>query len=96
MVCAYKMCIRDRGCDMSDLELVKNMMLKQYWTTTTDIDREDKIEELDDLWEETFDPNMSDAQRDLIAYLGTIYLSGDKFATPRNIKTCLLYTSRCV
>lgn len=44
--------LNDRGCDMSDLELVKNMMLKQYWTTTTDIDREDKIEELDDLWEE--------------------------------------------
>lgn len=79
--------LNDRGFEMSDLELMKNMILKQYWNTTTDIDKEKKIEDLDDLWEDVFDPNMSSAQRDLIAYLGTIYLSGDKTTTPLNIKT---------
>lgn len=79
--------LNDRGYDMSDLELMKNMILKQYWSSTTDADKENKIEKLDDLWEDVFDPNMSNAQRDLIAYLGTIYLSGDKTTVPLNIKT---------
>lgn len=79
--------LNDRGCEMSDLELMKNMILKQYWSTTSDIDKDTRIEELDDLWEDTFDPNTSVSQRDLIAYLGTIYLSGDKKTVPLNIKT---------
>ena len=78
--------------EIDDLELMKDLFLKEYWSSAIDenhldADRDNHIEDLDDLWEEIFDLNLSNGERSLISYLGTIYLTGNTKETPNNIKT---------
>lgn len=84
--------LNDRGLEIDDLELMKDLFLKEYWSSAIDenhldADRDNHIEDLDDLWEEIFDLNLSNGERSLISYLGTIYLTGNTKETPNNIKT---------
>lgn len=84
--------LNDRGLEIDDLELMKDLFLKEYWSSAInpnhpDADRDNHIDQLDDLWDEIFDLNISESERSLISYLGTIYLTGNKTETLKNNKT---------
>lgn len=76
--------LNDRACKVSDISLIKNQYLKRYCLTTEDLDKDDNVEEIDELWGNIFDDNISNARVGKISYFATVYLTGDQDLDNKN------------
>ena len=75
--------LNDRAMEIDDLELIKNLFLKAYCKYSGDQDSiiDNNIGKLDQLWgDEIFTRDLADANKKLISYLGTLYLTANENA----------------
>ena len=75
--------LNDRAMEIDDLELIKNLFLKAYCTTSNDVDAviDNNIGVLDQVWgDQIFTRDMTVTHTKLVSYLGTIYLTADEKA----------------
>ena len=72
--------LNDRAMEVDDLDLIKNLFLRQYCNTSREEDSlVDKIVgEIDAQWgEQVFRPGLSQARAKMISYLGAVFLTAD-------------------
>lgn len=73
--------LNDRALELDDLDLIKNMFYKEYCErnlskSENTIDK--NIEKLEELWgDEIFSQNTPEWKKKLVAFLGTVFLTGD-------------------
>lgn len=72
--------LNDRAMEVDDLDLIKNLFLRQYCNTSHEgenlIDK--TVGEIDTQWgEHVFKPGLSQARAKMISYLGAVYLTAD-------------------
>jgi len=71
--------LNDRGIDLEDLDLVKNLHFKRFATTTTENEQTSKIlDELDAVWGDVYKYEIPEFKKELIAGIASFYISGDK------------------
>ena len=72
--------LNDRSLEVDDLDLVKNMFMREYCHGQDEKkDIEDEIDMLDTTWvNDVFSSDPGDKQKKLIAFLGTEYLTADE------------------
>lgn len=81
--------LNDRALEIDDLELIKNLFLKAYCTTSGDADAiiDNNIGVLDEIWgDEIFTRDMSVTHTKLVSYLGTIYLTANESAFLKKVE----------
>lgn len=69
--------LNDRAFKVSDISLIKNQYLKRYCLTTEDMDKDNNIEKIDELWGTIFDDDISTTRVSRISYFATVYLTGN-------------------
>lgn len=75
--------LNDRAMEIDDLELIKNLFLKAYCTSSGDPDPiiDKNIGTLDQIWgDEVFTRDLTTAHSKLISYLATLYFTADEKA----------------
>ena len=73
--------LNDRAMEIDDLELIKNLFLKVYCTTSGEAEEtiDQNIGILDQIWgDEVFTRDLSVTHKKLISYLGTLYFTADE------------------
>lgn len=76
--------LNDRAFKVSDISLIKNQYLKRYCLTTEDIEKDVNVEEIDELWGNIFDDDISNARVSKISYFATVYLTGNQELDNKN------------
>lgn len=76
--------LNDRACKVSDISLIKNQYLKRYCLTTEDLDKDNRVEKMDELWGNIFDDDISSARVSKISYFATVYLTGNQDLDNKN------------
>ena len=75
--------LNDRAMEIDDLELIKNLFLKAYCTSSGDPDQiiDKNIGTLDQIWgDEVFTRDLTTAHSKLISYLAALYFTADEKA----------------
>lgn len=72
--------LNDRSLEVEDLELIKNHFYKEYCTKSSDSDvmKDIRITELDELWADKIFNGNGDFRNRLISYLGAVFFTCDK------------------
>ena len=73
--------LNDRALKVDDLELIKNMFYKTFYTKSKlkPEEKDDCLENLEELWGDyIFEDNIGIKEKKLISFLGTIYLTGNE------------------